>query len=157
MKRLIDGNDLAAKFRTRKSVCVGDPAAQELWEKAMYDVIETPTMDLNTLRDEVYRDAVEHGLYDYREYDKAHPFGVMYVCRNLALRIKKELCELITATYQQTMEHFTEELADIIILCLSVAGHLGIDVDAAVRGKIEFNKTRPWKHGKEQREDTKGD
>ena len=42
-----------------------------------------------------------------------------------------------------------EELADVIIASLSVAGKLGIDIDEAVRRKIEINKGRPWKHGKE--------
>ena len=32
---------------------------------------------------------------------------------------------------------------------MSLAGKREIDIDAAVRRKIEINKTRPWKHGKE--------
>ena len=44
-----------------------------------------------------------------------------------------------------------EELADVIIASLSVAGKLGIDIDAAVRGKMEINKARPWKHRKEEK------
>ena len=28
------------------------------------------------------------------------------------------------------------------------AGKLGIDIDAAIRRKMEINKARPWKHGK---------
>ena len=47
-------------------------------------------------------------------------------------------------------EAYTEELADVIIASLSVAGKLGIDIDAAVRRKMEINKARPWKHGKEK-------
>ncbi|MDY4856315.1 MAG: MazG-like family protein [Candidatus Ventricola sp.] len=46
-------------------------------------------------------------------------------------------------------EDYAEELADVIIASLSVAGKLGIDIDAAVRRKMEINKARPWKHGKE--------
>ena len=41
------------------------------------------------------------------------------------------------------------QLADVIIMSLSVAGKLGIDIDAAVRRKMEINRARPWKHGKE--------
>ena len=44
---------------------------------------------------------------------------------------------------------FCEELADVIIMSLSVAGRLGIDIDAAVRRKMEINKARPWTHGKD--------
>ena len=48
-------------------------------------------------------------------------------------------------------EAYAEELADVIIASLSVAGKLGIDIDAAVRRKMEINKGRPWKHGKEEK------
>ena len=48
-------------------------------------------------------------------------------------------------------EAYTEELADVIIASLSVAGKLGIDIDAAVRGKMEINRARPWKHGKDEK------
>ena len=47
-------------------------------------------------------------------------------------------------------EAYAEELADVIIAALSVAGKLNIDIDAAVRRKMEINRARPWKHGKEE-------
>lgn len=37
----------------------------------------------------------------------------------------------------------SDELADVIIASLSVAGKLGIDIDEAVRSKMEINKSRP--------------
>jgi NTP pyrophosphatase (non-canonical NTP hydrolase) len=40
----------------------------------------------------------------------------------------------------------TEELADVVIMAMSAAGYLGIDIDAAIRRKMEINKARPWKH-----------
>jgi NTP pyrophosphatase (non-canonical NTP hydrolase) len=43
-------------------------------------------------------------------------------------------------------EHMKEELADVIIMALSVAGKLGIDIDAAVHGKMEINKGRSFRH-----------
>lgn len=39
------------------------------------------------------------------------------------------------------------ELADAVIRILDVCARYKIDFDAAVRQKIEFNKTRPTKHG----------
>lgn len=145
MKRLIDGNALASLFRTRRAMD-GNPTAQDAFETAMWDAAQAEEITLNDLRDEVYQDAVAHGLYDEEKYNRAHPFGLMYVCRNLALEIKAEVTELIGATFEEQIAHFTEELADIIIICLSVAGYLGIDIDAAVRRKMEINKHRPWKH-----------
>lgn len=67
--------------------------------------------------------------------------------------IKDEVCELDCAAMDweddvcNDNSAFCDELADVIIMCLSVAGNLGIDIDAAVRRKMEINKARPWKHG----------
>ena len=77
---------------------------------------------LNTLRDAIYEDAVAHGLWDdVEDYMPA-----------------------------DCMSAFCEVLANAIIDSLSVAGKLGIDIDKAVRRKMEINRARPWKHGKEE-------
>lgn len=39
------------------------------------------------------------------------------------------------------------ELADVIIRIAGFCGQYGIDLDEAVRIKLEFNKTRPARHG----------
>ena len=101
---------------------------------------------LNTLRDAIYEDAVAHGLWEKYSYPKD--------CVDL---IQKEVLELYLEApdFDDDGEDsyneygFSEELADVIIMCLSVSGKLGIDIDAAVRRKMEINKGRPWKHGKE--------
>ena len=101
---------------------------------------------LNTLRDAIYEDAVAHGLWDDEE--DYMPTDCMYF-------IKDEVSELDCAAIDweddvcNDNSAFCEELADVIIMCLSVAGYLGIDIDEAVRRKMEINRSRPWKHGKE--------
>ena len=40
------------------------------------------------------------------------------------------------------------ELADIVIRCFDMADYYGIDMEAAILEKHEFNKTRPYLHGK---------
>jgi len=42
----------------------------------------------------------------------------------------------------------TVELADIIIRCMDFAGAREWDLAAAIVAKHEYNKTRPYKHGK---------
>ena len=102
---------------------------------------------LNTLRDAIYEDAVAHGLWDDDED---------YMPTDCVYFIKDEVCELDCAAMDweddvcNDNSAFCDELADAIIMSLSVAGKLGIDIDAAVRRKMEINKGRPWKHGKEQ-------
>lgn len=46
-------------------------------------------------------------------------------------------------------EGIPSELADVVIRCLDMADYYGIDLDTAVVEKMEFNRTRPYKHGKE--------
>jgi NTP pyrophosphatase (non-canonical NTP hydrolase) len=43
---------------------------------------------------------------------------------------------------------FTEELADIIIRTLDLAGGLGLDIGTSITEKIKKNKKRPNKHNK---------
>ena len=110
---------------------------------------------LNTLRDAIYEDAVAHGLWESTDYtvkecieedSTADPEEMM---RGWAMEtIRREVNELEDASVDA--EEYADELADVIIASLSVAGKLGIDIDAAVRRKMEINKGRPWKHGKEE-------
>lgn len=107
------------------------------------------TLTLNTLRDAIYEDAVAHGLWD-----------LDYSPTDCAELIHDEASELYSAAmdweYHVCNDNsaFCDELADAIIMSLSVAGKLGIDIDAAVRRKMEINRARPWKHGKEDQGNT---
>ena len=108
-------------------------------------------ISLNSMRDAIYEDAAAHGLYvlekDVPEIERA--------AVSLVSMIKSEINEARDAAIDWeahrsgSQDHFAEELADVIIMTLSACGHLGIDIDAAVRSKMEINKARPWKHGKD--------
>lgn len=41
------------------------------------------------------------------------------------------------------------ELADVVIRCFDMADYYGIDLEAAIIEKMNFNKTRPFKHGRQ--------
>lgn len=45
-------------------------------------------------------------------------------------------------------EDFTEELADIVIRTLDLAGYYGLDIGESIIAKIEKNQGRPRLHGK---------
>lgn len=45
-------------------------------------------------------------------------------------------------------EGIPAELADVIIRCFDMADYYGIDLEAVILEKHEFNKGRPYKHGK---------
>ena len=117
-------------------------------------------ISLNTLRDAIYEDAVAHGLWESTDYtvkecidaaiQEGEPADQREMMRGWAMEaIRREVNELEMTLSE---EEYVEELADVIIASLSVAGKLGIDIDAAVRSKMEINKARPWKHGKEDQD-----
>lgn len=120
-------------------------------------------ISLNTLRDAIYEDAVEHGLWEktdndvqrfIKEYQRLEMYNLRCVPDQDEVLRKKAVnviqTEIIELEYSSdNKEAYTDELADVIIASLSVAGKLGIDIDAAVRSKMEINKARTWKHGKE--------
>ena len=124
-----------------------------------YLVDGVPTLSLNTLRDAIYQDAVEHGLWEEHDYYYSQMEEVQAQCPeaeiDVAMEGKEHCARLIEAEcYElagasEDTEQYAEELADVIIMSMSVAGKLGIDIDAAIRRKMEINKQRPWKHGKE--------
>lgn len=107
---------------------------------------------LNDLRDAIYEDAVAHGLWEMTD----GPIGCSFLVSEEATELVNAGNEVQIARWRfsddetEAWENYVEELADVIIASLSVAGKLGIDIDAAVRRKMEINKARPWKHGKEK-------
>lgn len=119
---------------------------------------------LNELRDEIYSDAVAHGLWDgdylwktLRSNDVLRDSGILQIYKianaeqetrrvNATLRVFLENQKLLESVLEE--DHFREELADVIITALSAAGYLGIDIDKAVREKMEINRGREWRHGK---------
>ena len=107
---------------------------------------------LNTLRDAIYEDAVAHGLWEKAD----GPIGCSFLVSEEATELVNAGNELQLARWRfscdetEAWEYYVEELADVIIASLSVAGKLGIDIDAAVRRKMEINRARPWKHWKEE-------
>lgn len=110
-------------------------------------------ISLNTMRDAIYEDAVEHGLWDKTD----GPIGCSFLVSEEATELVNAGNEVQIARWRfsvdetEAWENYVEELADVIIAVLIVAGKLGIDIDAAVRGKMEINKARPWKHGKDEK------
>ena len=133
--RAINANALLEKIRFREGPIAG--------QREIFLIEEAPTLSLNTLRDEIYADAVEHGLFE--DFDKIE--DPVKKRRALAMRIMEEAAEMYAAA--DDPEHYLEEAADVTLMTGDVCGYLGMDWHGAVMTKKEFNKQRPWKHGKE--------
>ena len=163
MSRPIDG-DRAFRLLTDQldketgAYSKGRNAGLNVARSMMNNAQALPTLTLNTLRDAIYEDAVAHGLLESTDYtvkecieearQEGEPADLEEMMRGWAMEtIRREVNELEYASADA--EAYAEELADVIIASLSVAGKLGIDIDAAVRRKMEINKARPWKHEKD--------
>ena len=57
--------------------------------------------------------------------------------------------ERINFTKRILKGNVEEEIADVIIRILDLAGHYNIDLDSIVRLKMDYNASRPYKHNKE--------
>jgi NTP pyrophosphatase (non-canonical NTP hydrolase) len=81
-----------------------------------------------------------------------------FIAQKLAL-IMSEIGEALEAMRKQDYEEgdyglgikdsFADELSDTIIRILDLCGELDIDIDAQIAWKLEYNASRPLKHGKE--------
>ena len=90
--------------------------------------------------------AVEKGFWDQEVDD-------IFVSKQLMM-IVSEVVEVLEAVRKDKgEEEIAKEFADIIIRTLDLyagmveAGYTRLSLDQALREKVEFNKTRPEKHG----------
>ena len=60
-----------------------------------------------------------------------------------------ELAEAMEAYRDNDKKNFNEEIADTFIRLLDISGSLGIDIEGEILKKMEANKERPYKHGRE--------
>lgn len=122
-------------------------------------------MNLNELAKEAHQISVEHGwwspepsfgdlvslmhselseaLEEYRAGNRIRPGEptpmVYYSGRGYVATDTTECCK--------KPEGIAVELADCIIRILDWAGKEGVDMEAIIREKMEYNKTRPYRHG----------
>lgn len=120
---------------------------------------------LNELAKEIHENAVEHGWWDeprsFGEIDalchselsealEEHRDGrpMVYVLDlsgddNVVPRLEEDIDKF----NGRKPEGVAVEMADCIIRILDWCGKEGIDIDKIIRLKMEYNKTRPYRHG----------
>lgn len=102
-------------------------------------------IDLRRLQKEIYVTAIDKGWHD-KELSLPHMIALMYSELLEALEADREGdsidCHIPDFNAVET------ELADCIIRILDCAEYLDLDVIGAMLAKIEYNKTRPYKHDK---------
>ena len=61
--------------------------------------------------------------------------------------VHSEVSEALEAFRINDKENFIEELADVVIRVLDLSEGLEMDIETAIKKKLEKNKTRGYKHG----------
>jgi len=92
---------------------------------------------LNLWIELIHKNAREKGFWDLKRN-----------VGEMLMLITTELAEAMEAHRADDHENFEEEIADACIRLLDLCGGLDIDLEKAMRTKMEFNKTREYMHGK---------
>lgn len=111
-------------------------------------------MNLNELRDEATRIGREHG---FTEATPAEDIALIHSEASEALEDIRKGLPLAQVTYDPSKAVPTfplgkpcgvpSEMADIIIRVLHFCGKHEIDIRRAVAEKMQYNDSRPYKHG----------
>lgn len=78
---------------------------------------------------------------------KPHEWADTYKVPAILALVHSEVSEALEAFRKDEKEHFLEEMADVVIRVLDCTAGLDLDIDAAIRTKLEKNKTRGFRHG----------
>lgn len=123
------------------------------------DLGDEISMQLNHLAETCYEDAYDNGWWDaYDNKGNAERLGEKLLmihsevteaveclrdCEDAYVLIETDACDHISGK----PVGFAIELADILIRTLDICGYLGIDIEKAVKTKLEYNRTRGYRHG----------
>lgn len=106
--------------------------------------------NINEWVKDVHINSVEHGWWEGGERNFGELIALCHSELSEALeetRKGKGYCETYYSENGKP-EGVPSELADVVIRVMDICGHYGIDLEEIIEEKHEFNKRRPYKHGK---------
>lgn len=107
-------------------------------------------MEIKELVKQAHENALEKGFWeDWDELSEYDYHQINNAIGNRLMLIVGELAEAQEALRHGDMENFEEELADAVIRLADLCGGLEVDLEAEILKKMEKNKNRPYKHGKQ--------
>jgi NTP pyrophosphatase (non-canonical NTP hydrolase) len=109
--------------------------------------------ELNELSQYCYQQAKIKGFYDGYEYQISEKLlliitEISELYEVYRRQLKDEtLADIIHNGYEKK-DSFVDEVADVFIRLFDFCGKLDIDIAKQVKWKLDYNKERPYKHGK---------
>ena len=105
------------------------------------------------LVNDAHKMAVEHGFWTSFKDTSKIPEKLMLVVSELSEALEEyraggSISDVRLEDGTKKPIGFATEIADAVIRLADLAGEYGIDLEDVIRTKMEFNKTRPFKHGK---------
>jgi NTP pyrophosphatase (non-canonical NTP hydrolase) len=99
-------------------------------------------MNLNKLSKKIFESAEKKGLYE-NTTGQDLIMKLYEEMQELQIAFEKGIyCTSVYAFENGVKNTFEDELADIIIMALSIAGKNNIDIDFHVKAKIKYNEER---------------
>ena len=126
-------------------------------QKDCYDITTEKGFDLSQTQLQLLLIADE-AFEAMREVEEPiHGDNKLLIAHNSAMDLAKNLSDIVRdknyypeSTKILNKSNFAEELADVVIRVMSLAGHHKIDIGAEILKKQEKNKKREIRHGKER-------
>lgn len=112
-----------------------------------------PSMNIVNLIKTAHGNAVDHGWWD----EPKHFGELIALIHSEASEALEEFRNGHTPTEEYLVpdgknkinkpEGIPSELADIVIRVFDLCGHYNIDLEVAIKNKMKYNESRPYKHG----------
>lgn len=106
---------------------------------------------VRALQRDAFNNSSDHGFWDGLAATEAIPEKLCLIHSEISEALEEYRLGTIedrTGYPDGKPEGFASELADAVIRIGDLAQALGIELEDAIRKKMAYNRTRPYKHGK---------
>lgn len=106
-------------------------------------------MKIKETAEEIYKTSVEKGWWENTERNFGEIIALCHSELSEALEAQRSpVCASHFYWEGSKPEGWSVELIDCIIRIFDFLKHKNIDIEFVLRQKMDYNKTRPYKHGK---------